>query len=150
MNHEFELAFNLLDEAAHHIQHAQYGLARIPNHNHGSILLTTIHEHSPDTGHRLVLFATDDHGHMASVEATTPDIDTTPSTRILTVRAGHLTFHATQTAWTYQATDDSTTIHTLTAGIGDQPMWTVTTNHGDPVAHQDLDHAIAEILYAAA
>jgi hypothetical protein len=149
MNHEFDLAFNLLDEAADRIQQAQYGITRILFHNHGDILLTTIHEHAPETGHRLVLVATDDHGHLATVEATAPDLDTTTTARILTVRAGHLTFHATPTAWTYPATDDADTTYTLTAGIGDEPMWTIATNHGGAVAHQDLDHAMAEILYAA-
>ena len=40
MDHEFELAFNLLDEAAGRIQTQQYGITRILFHNHGDILLT--------------------------------------------------------------------------------------------------------------
>ena len=94
MDHEFELAFNLLDEAAGRIQEQQYGITRILFHNHGKILLTTVHDYTPEDGHRLVLLANDDHGQMAAVEATAPDLDTTPATRILKVRAGDITFHA--------------------------------------------------------
>ena len=62
MDHEFELAFNLLDEAAGRIQQQQYGITRILFHNHGDILLTTVHEYSRGTGHKLVLLASDDQG----------------------------------------------------------------------------------------
>ena len=93
MDHEFELAFNLIDEAAGRIQHQQYGITRILFHNHGDIALTTVHDYTRDSGHRLVLFATDAHGQLAAVEATAPDLNTEPHTRILKVRAGDLTFH---------------------------------------------------------
>ena len=53
MDHNFELAFNLLDEAAGRIQTQQYGITRIPFHNHGDMLLTTVHDYTPETGHRL-------------------------------------------------------------------------------------------------
>ena len=39
MDHEFELAFNLVDEAAGRLQQQQYGITRIPFHNHGMPLL---------------------------------------------------------------------------------------------------------------
>ena len=88
MDHEFELAFNLVDEAAGRIQHQQYGITRILFHNHGDIGLTSVHDYTREGGHRLVLFATDAHGQMAAVEATAPDLNTEPHTRILKVRAG--------------------------------------------------------------
>ena len=72
MDHEFELAFNLLDEAAGRIQTQQYGITRLLFHNHGDILLTTVHDYSRESGHLLVLLANDDHGLMAAVEATAP------------------------------------------------------------------------------
>jgi hypothetical protein len=145
MDHEFELAFNLLDEAAERIQHQQYGVTRILFHNHGDIVLTTVHDYSREGGHRLVLFASDDHGQMAAVEASAPDLTTTPHTRILKVRAGELTFHAVPgRAWSYRAAQAGHT-YTLTAGISDQPMWTVTVDANPPAAHQDLDAAIHHI-----
>lgn len=148
MDHDFELAFNLLDEAAGRIQDQQYGITRIPFHNHGDIGLTTVHDYTREGGHRLVLIATDDHGQMAAVEATAPDLDTEPRTRILKVRAGDLTFHAVPgQAWSYRATRAGHT-YTLTAGIGDQPMWAVASDANPPTAYQDLDAAINHIAAA--
>ncbi|MGO9382648.1 MAG: hypothetical protein ACLP4W_11305 [Mycobacterium sp.] len=145
MDHEFELAFNLLDEAAGRIQTQQYGITRILFHNHGDILLTTVHDYTRDTGHRLVLLAADDHGQMVAVEATAPDLDTDPATRILKVRAGDLTFHAVPDSWSYRATSDGHT-YTLTAGVGDEPMWTTTIDQAAPVAYDDLHDAIRALL----
>jgi len=143
MDHEFELAFNLLDEAAGRIQEQQYGITRILFHNHGPILLTTVHDYTPETGHRLVLLATDDHGQMAAVEATAPDLEATPHTRILKVRAGDGTFHAVPGTWSYRATGSGHT-YTLTAGV--EPMWTLAIDQAAPVAYDDLDDAIADAL----
>jgi len=42
---------------------------------------------------------------MAAIEATAPDLDTAPRTRILKVRADDLTFHAVPGTWTYRASD---------------------------------------------
>lgn len=103
MDHEFELAFNLLDEAAGRIQQQQYGITCILFHNHGDITLTTMHTYTHEAGHRLILIAADDHGQMATIEATAPDLLTDPVTRILTVRTGDLTFHTSTQAWTYPA-----------------------------------------------
>ena len=148
MDHEFELAFNLLDEAADRIQHQQYGITRIPFHNHGDIALTTVHDYSRDAGHHLVLFASDDHGQMVAVEATAADLNTEAHTRILKVRAGELTFHAVpRQPWSYRAAHAGHT-YTLTAGIGDQPMWTVTVDANPPLEHEDLEAAINHIAAA--
>jgi hypothetical protein len=148
MDHEFELAFNLLDEAAGRIQDQQYGITRILSHNHGPILLTTVHQYTRETGHHLVLLANDDHGQMVAVEATAPDLDATPTTRILKVRAGDLTFHAVAGTWSFRAAAARHT-YTLTAGLGDDPMWTIAVDHAAPVAHDDLDDAVATVLGAA-
>ncbi|BDE17058.1 hypothetical protein Mkiyose1088_36030 [Mycobacterium kiyosense] len=149
MDHEFELAFNLIDEAAGRIQHQQYGITRILFHNHGDIALTTVHDYTRDSGHRLVLFATDAHGQLAAVEATAPDLNTEPHTRILKVRAGDLTFHAVPGHdWAYRAAHTGHTF-TLIAGIADEPMWTVTLDNNPPVVHEDLDTALDHIAAGA-
>ena len=145
MDHEFELAFNLLDEAAGRIQDQQYGITRIRHHNHGDVLIATVHDYTPDDGHRLVLLATDDHGQLAAIEATAPDLDTTPLTRILKVRAGELIFHAVPGTWSYRASTAGHT-RTLTAGVGEQPMWTLTSDQQPPVAYETLDDAVAAAL----
>lgn len=36
--------------------------------------------------------------------------------------------------------------YTLTAGIGDQPLWTITIDDGAPMHYDDLDAAIDTIL----
>lgn len=150
MNHEFELAFNLLDEAAWRIQQQQYGITPILFHNHGDILLTTVHNYTRDTGHHLVLLANDDHGQMAAVEATAADLDDDPVTRIIKVRAGDLTFHAVPGTWSHRAAADGHT-YTLTAGVGDEPMWTAAIDRAAPVTYDHLDAAVAAALkhYAA-
>lgn len=145
MDHEFELAFNLLDEAAGRIQDQQYGITRILFHNHGDIVLTTVHDYTRQTGHHLVLLATDDHGQMVAIEATATDLNTEPDIRILKVRAGDLTFHATADTWTYRAAHHGHT-YTLTAGIADQPAWTTTVDNQAPHHHDDLDTAIDTML----
>jgi hypothetical protein len=147
MDHEFELAFNLLDEAAGRIGDQQYGITRILFHNHGPILLTTVHEYTRETGHHLVLLATDDYGQLAAVEATTPDLDTAPQTRILKVRAADMTFHAVANTWSYRAAGHRHT-YTLTAGTGDAPTWTVAVDRAAPVAYDDLDAALTTVLGA--
>jgi hypothetical protein len=145
MDHEFELAFNLLDEASGRIQEQQYGITRILFHNHGKILLTTVHDNTSDTGHRLVLLANDDHGQMVAVEATAADLEATPVTRILKVRAGDLTFHAVPNTWSYRATGSGHT-YRVTAGVGVEPMWTLAIDQAAPVAYDDLDDAIVDAL----
>jgi hypothetical protein len=145
MDHEFALAFNLLDEAASRIQDQQYGIARILFHNHGDVLLTTVHDYTRATGHRLVLFASDDYGQLVAVEATAPDLQGDPLTRILKVRVGELTFHAVPGTWSYRASAGGHT-YALSAGIGDEPMWTVVIDHQAPVTYDDLDAAVDTML----
>ena len=128
MDHEFELAFNLLDESVARIQHQQYGITRIPFHNHGDITLTTVHDYTREAGHHLVLIATDHHGQMAALKATAPDLTTAPHARILKVRAGDLTFHAVPGQdWSYRA---------------------VALDANPPAWHEDLDTALTDIAAA--
>lgn len=149
---EFEHAFNLCDEAAGRIIHQQYGITRILAHNHGAIALTTVHERTSTGGHRLVLLATDDHGQLAAVEATTPDLDTRPVTRILKVRAGDLTFHALpKNKWAWSAAAGHHT-YLLTAATGDElddaddPLWTTTIDDHQPTDYDCLDDAVEALL----
>lgn len=146
MDHEFDLAFALLDEAAERIGHQQYGITRIPFHAYGPILLTTVHNYTRETGHHLVLLAADDHGQMVAIEATAPDLDTDPVTRIVHVRAGEHTFHAVDT-WSFRTTVEGHT-YTLTAQPGTD-TWTLTVDIAQPTAHPDIDDAITELLHAA-
>lgn len=145
MDHEFDLAFTLLDEAADRIGHQQYGITRNLAHNHGPILLSTVHDYTRGQGHHLVLLASDDYGQMVAIEATAPDLETTPTTRILKVRTGDLTFHEIPGTWSYRAAGAHT--YTLTAGVGDQPMWTLTIDDAPlALAYEDLHEAINDIL----
>ena len=145
MDHEFALAFNLLDEAAGRIQQQQYGLTRVLFHNHGDIVLTTLHDYTRESGHHLVLLATDDHGQLAAIEATAPDLDADPHTRIVKVRAGDLYFHAVADTWSFRAASNGHT-YTLTAGVGGQPMWTTAVDDHAPIDHDDLDDAVNALL----
>jgi hypothetical protein len=36
--------------------------------------------------------------------------------------------------------------YTLTAGVGDEPMWTATIDHADPAVHDTLDDAVGALL----
>lgn len=159
MDHEFELAFNmelafdLIDEAGGRIQQQQYGVTRILSHNHGDdITLTTVHNYTRETGHHLVLIAADEHGPVATVEATAPDLDADPRTRIVKVRGGELTFHTIARTWSYRARAAGHT-YTLTAEEPadlDAPLWTTTVDNGAPLAHHDLDAAVEALLLRTA
>jgi hypothetical protein len=149
---EFEHAFNLCDEAAGRITEQAYGITRIAAHNHGDIALTTVHERTADGGHRLILLATDDHGQLAAVEATTPDLHTRPVTRILKVRAGDLTFHALpKNKWAWSAAAAGHT-YRLAAATGDElddaddPLWTTTIDDHRPTDYDALDDAIEHLV----
>ena len=65
---EFELAFNLLHEAAGRMEEQHYGSTEIRLHNHGPIRLTSLHHYIPGQHHTLTLLAYDNHGLMAAVK----------------------------------------------------------------------------------
>ena len=59
MDHEFDLAFELLDTAIDRLQLQQYGSTTIEHHNHGDdLILTSRHTYSSSAGHKLTLLAT--------------------------------------------------------------------------------------------
>jgi hypothetical protein len=140
MDHEFELAFNLIDEAGGRIEQQQYGLTHILIHNHGPIRLVTDHHYTRGQGHTLTLLAYDDHGLMAAIQASAPDLESTPTARIIKVRAGHLMFHNIPDTWSYRA--QGRTTYTITAGLADEPAWTVTSGTSAPVAYEHIDDAV--------
>jgi hypothetical protein len=147
MDHEFDLAFALLDEAAERLGHQQYGTTRILFHDYRPIVLSTIHHYTREDGHHLVLLAADDYGLLAAVEATAPDLDTEPVTRIVKIRAAELTFHGIPGTWSYR-TRHAGHSYTLTAGVGDEPMWTLTIGDQEPAGYDALDDAIAAVTGA--
>ena len=49
--------------------------------------------------------------------------------------------------WSYRAAHAGHT-YTLTAGIGEEPMWTVALDANPPVAHEDLETALDHIAAA--
>jgi hypothetical protein len=157
MDHEFDLAFELLDTAADRLQMQQYGHTTLAFHNHGDDLtLTTVHTYSRSTGHRLTLLAhyTDTRELAAAVEATAPDLDTEPQLRITKIAAADLMFHAIPGTWSFRATGAYT--YTITAGT--DPMWTLhitTTAGGQLTSTSDsiaelVDHVLTTQARAAA
>jgi hypothetical protein len=158
MDHEFDLAFELLDTAADRLQMQQYGHTTIAFHNHGDDLtLTTVHTYTRSIGHKLTLLAhyTDTGELAAAVEATAPDLETEPQLRIIKVYAADLMFHAIAGTWSFRAKGHYT--HTITAGVGEEPMWTlhITTSLGGQLTATDtiadlVDHILtAEAAHAA-
>lgn len=142
MTHEFDLAFILLDEAAERLHPARDGARRLPTTDHGRFPLTTIYRYRRDDGLWLHLAAFDDHGLLATVEATAPDEHTAPQYRIVTVRAGHLLFLGTDN-WTFRA--DGEHHYTLTADTGSD-TWTLAVDHLTPITYPTVDAAIDTIL----
>lgn len=149
MDHEFDLAFELLDTAIDLLQLQQYGRRTIEQHNHGEdLILTSRHDYSSKTGHTLTLLATykDDNSTAAAVEITAPDLETTPQMRIVKVYAADLMFHAIPgTPWAFRAHG-----HIITAGVGDEPLWTL-ASHGRPATpSNNIGELIDQILLAEA
>jgi hypothetical protein len=72
-------------------------------------------------------------------------VDTVPTSSAPTVLNAGLTFYAVPGTWSYRATTADHT-YTLTIGVGDEPMWTTTIDHADPVVHDTLDDAVSALL----
>ncbi|ORA14860.1 hypothetical protein [Mycobacterium arosiense] len=150
MDHEFDLAFELLDNAVDRLQLQQYGITTIEHQNHGEdLLLTSRHTYSSGAGHKLTLLATykDSGQTAAAVEVTSADLDTDPQPRIVKVQAGDLMFHAIPGTWSFRATGHRTYI--ITAGVGDEPIWTLTAG-GVRAASDSIAELVDQILAAEA
>ncbi|MEE6140588.1 hypothetical protein SKC41_30290 [Mycobacterium sp. 050128] len=149
MDHEFELAFELLDTAIELLQHQQYGNTTIEAHNHGDdLILTSRHTYSSSAGHKLTLLATYKADQMtaAAVEITAPDLDTTPHMRIVKVYAADLMFHAGPGDWIFRAQGRHR--YTITAGIGDEPLWSLATDTGTTTPSNNIAELVDQILTA--
>jgi hypothetical protein len=147
MDHQFELAFDLLEIAAEQLLDRDYTPVTRTTY-YGLLTLITRHRYTPTGGHVLSVLAYDDGAVQAAVVATTDhDGDANPHTRIIKVRAGDLMFHAVPGTWAFRARASHT--YTLTAEIGTDPVWTLRVDNEEPVAYHDLDDAIAEVLTTA-
>ena len=149
MDHEFDLAFELLDTAIHQLQLQQYGATTIECHNHGDdLILTSRHTYASSTGHTLTLLATytNDGATAAAVEITAPDLNTTPHMRIVKVYAADLMFHAIPGTWTFRAQGQHR--YTITAGTGDEPLWTLATHTGPATPSNNIAELVDQVLLA--
>lgn len=72
-------------------------------------------------------------------------VDTVPTSTAPTVLTAGLTFHAVPGTWSYRATTADHT-YTLTIGGRDEPRWTTTIDHADPVVHDTLEDAVSTLL----
>lgn len=151
MDHEFDLAFELLDTAIERLQQQQYGTTTLEYHNHGDDLtLTSCHSYSRTAGHKLTLLATytADRTTAAAVEITAPDLDTAPHMRIVKVRAADLMFHAIPGTWAFRAQGHRR--YTITAGNGDEPLWTLATRGGPATPSNNIAELVDQVLTAEA
>jgi hypothetical protein len=150
MDHEFDLAFELLDHAIELLGQQQYGTTTIDRHNHGDeLVLTSRHTYSSTAGHKLTLLATytEDATTAAAVEITAPDLETAPTMRIVKVFAADLMFHAIPGTWSFRATGHHR--YTITAGTGDAPLWTLATT-GSTTPSDNIGELVDQVLLAEA
>ncbi|MCV7200597.1 hypothetical protein H7J71_01040 [Mycolicibacterium peregrinum] len=144
MEHQFELAFELLDIAAEQLVNDEYDPTELTNTTYyGLYTIINRHRNSRTGGHVLTVLAYDHDELQAAVEATTNHDHDQPHTRIVKVRAGDQMLHATQ-QWTFRAHPN----HTLTAQVGGEQLWTVQAGE-ITTEHDDLDAAVSQLLAAA-
>ncbi len=91
--HSFDLAAALLDQAVERLSRRDYGITRILFHEFGDCILNANHT-THDTGHSVKMWAYDEHGILAAAQADAPHVGGTAQARIVTFRAGHLSFSA--------------------------------------------------------
>ena len=144
MEHQFELAFELLDIAAEQLVNDEYDRTELTKTTYyGLYTIINRHHDSRTGGHVLTLLAYDHDELQAAVEATTDHDHDQPHTRIVKVRAGDQMLHATQ-EWTFRTQPN----HTLTAEVAGDQLWTVHAA-GVTTTHDDLDEAVNQLLSAA-
>ncbi|MBN3459745.1 hypothetical protein JNN96_37575 [Mycobacterium sp. DSM 3803] len=144
MDHQFELAFDLLDIAAEQLVNDEYDRTELTKTTYyGLYTIINRHRYSRTGGHILTVLAYDHDELQAAVEATTEHDQDEPHTRIVKVRAGDHLLHATQ-EWTFRTQPN----HTLTAEVAGDQLWTVRAA-GVTTAHDDLDEAVSQLLAAA-
>lgn len=144
MEHQFELAFELLDIAAEQLVNDEYDRTELTKTTYyGLYTIINRHRYSRTGGHVLTVLAYDHDELQAAVEATTDQDQDEPQARIVKVRAGDQMLHATQ-EWTFRTQPN----RTLIAEVGAEQLWTVHAG-GVTTAHDDLDAAVNQLLAAA-
>ncbi|TXI53495.1 hypothetical protein [Mycolicibacterium mageritense] len=142
-DHEFDLAFHLLDDAVHRMHTRRYGTTRIADHDFGSVLLTSVHRYTRAAGHHLTLFAADSRGQMAVVDVRAESLRSEPSLHIRSVRAAHLSFRADPDTCTFRARGHHH--YTLSTETG-CAAWSLTIDDQPTTTHGSIDAAITEVL----
>lgn len=143
-DNDFHLAAALLADAEDLITDAPLGATVVADHAYGPLHLAATHSVAHDATHTLTLWAADDDGLLAAVEAHQDGPAATPRTRIVAFRAADLVFTA-HGDWTFTAAGDHT--YTLAARVGDD-LWDLTIDEL-PVAHLGTIDAAVDILAGA-
>lgn len=145
MDHDIDLAFNLIDDAAWAIQQQQYGISTAHDHSLGDrVELITAHRYNRAGGHVLTVLARSEWGARAALEVTAPDLDSAPRVRIVRMRVGDLMFHAVPgVEWTWRARGEHTYVLSTAAG---ESQWTLTVDDGAPVGFDNPEAAAARVL----
>jgi hypothetical protein len=139
-NH-FHLAAALLADAADLLTTAPLGTTVLDDHSYGQLPLAATHTVDHDATHTLTLWAADDDGLLAAVEARLDIQAATPTTRIVAFRAADLVFTA-HDDWTFTAASAHT--YSLAARVGDD-RWDLAID-GHPFAHLSTIDVALDIL----
>lgn len=145
--HSFDVAAALVDQAIERLATREYGITRILFHEFGDTVLNANHT-AHDTGHTVKMWAYDDHGILAAAEASAPHVGGTPEARIVTFRAGHLTFGVIDTPNPVETTffaRGHRGVYALHAHIGSS-AWTLDVDDHDPQRFTTLDEALHHIV----
>jgi hypothetical protein len=141
--HTFDLAAALVDQAVDRLNNHDYGITRILFHDFGNCIFNANHTRH-DTGHTVQMWAYDEHGVLAAAEAHAPHIGVTTGSRIVTFRAGHLTFNTYDTPAGFFARGQ--TGYALTPVMG-SAEWDLAIGDDDhPQRFATLDDALEHIL----
>ena len=140
--HSFDLAAALLDQAVERLSRRDYGITRILFHEFGDCILNANHT-THDTGHSVKMWAYDEHGILAAAQADAPHVGGTARARIVTFRAGHLTFGAQDTG-EFLALGQCA--YALTPAIGSAEWDLAIGDDEHPQRFPSLDDALQHIL----
>ncbi|MGD9620599.1 MAG: hypothetical protein AB7G47_10175 [Mycolicibacterium sp.] len=145
MDHDIDLAFNLVYDAAWAIQEQQYGISTVHLHHQGDdVELVIAHRYSRAGGHVLTVLARCEWGARAALEVTADDLDSVPRVRIVRMRVGDLMFHAVPGAeWTWRAHGEHTYVLSTAAG---ESQWTLTVDDEVMVGFDNPNAAAARVL----
>lgn len=140
-DNNFHIAAALLADAADLVTAAPLGATVIDDHAYGQLPLAATHTVEDDGTHVLTLWAADDDGLLAAVQARLTAEAAAPTTRIVAFRAADLVFTA-QDHWTFTAAHDHA--YTLAARVGDD-HWDLDID-GHPFAHLSTIDVALDVL----